>query len=77
MHITETATSWVSWAGQTLVQQPYINTIYTQANQYISEAQQLIQPAPGAQEGTATQTVETQTTAPVEENQNEVEGNKQ
>eukprot|EP01099_Mayorella_cantabrigiensis_P000505 TRINITY_DN1231_c0_g1_i1.p1 TRINITY_DN1231_c0_g1~~TRINITY_DN1231_c0_g1_i1.p1 ORF type:complete len:292 (-),score=93.70 TRINITY_DN1231_c0_g1_i1:236-1111(-) len=59
MHITETATSWASWAGQALVQQPVINSLYTQAGQYLSEAQQLIEAEqsqrspPGGQEGPA------------------------
>jgi len=57
VHITDTATSWLSWAGQSLVQQPVINSLYSGAGQVLSEAQQLIQQEqlqrtpPGAQEG--------------------------
>lgn len=61
MNITQTASSWVSWAGQTLVQQPYIGSLYTQAGQVLTEAQQLIEEeqrtatTPGATEASSQQ----------------------
>jgi len=73
MHITETAASWVSWAGQTLAQQPVINSLYTQAGQVLTEAQQLIQQEqehrtpPGATEGQVTHTPDPVDTIKVEE----------